>query len=335
MALTPVASRGVVFARHLVYILVFIMSRLHVPIEVPVLSLSERARWTLHALDAHGLDPGGCGRFRQLSRAVLDGSDEVISATEARFPRVLQAMKDLRELYFIWHVLQPSPADRQLWRRLKLVMSKGAVLLSRETRACAARDAQFELFCRAMLTRAGLSPIATAAHADFVCCLSGEHLAVECKRVTSLDAIEREVAKAASQIAALAIPGIVMVDYSDAVNPTDHVLRHFPGEQKLHAAFEMRANQFWKDFGNRVRSATKGSRVVCTTFFDHLIIHEGLESDRPTVGRWSYQTIRDSFVLETRWIRDKSLGTTANELIQTLGLPDPVSRPPSRDLLGL
>lgn len=285
------------------------------------MSLADLATWTLSTLDTHDLDPGGCGRFRQMAQTVLSGDNEIIPANDPRSPLVRQAMKDLREMHFTWSVLGPQPSDRLLWSRLKLAMRKGAPLL-RESRRCAARDAQFELLGRAMLARAGLAPQATNAHADFICNLGSAAIAVECKRVTSMDAIEREMSHAAKQVDRLSMPGIILMDYSDAVNPTDHVVLRYPGDKGIRDAFRRRAEYFWLTHGPKILTALKGSRIASITLLDHLIIHAGLDPTNPTLGRWEYQTYRDTYSIPATRQTDREACATASQLIADLGLPN-------------
>ena len=300
-------------------------AKLFVPTALPGFSLKGAAEWFLQLLSTHkDLDPRGCGRFRQLCRAVLEPKDDVIPSTAPNFPLVLQAEKDLRELRFLWHILQPSPDDGALWQKLQSVIRKGLPLLQSDAPACPARDLQFELFSKAILTRAGMEPTATTKHGDFRCTLGSTEFAVECKRVTSMPSIVDEAGHAASQISKLGLPGLIFMDYSDALSPANHTVITPPGPDPLRAARRARAWRFWRDHGEAVRAAISGKRIPIITYFDYLILHNGLVPGRPNVGNWQFGTIRDSYTLNLANPADRDLGDRANQLIQTLGLEGPV-----------
>lgn len=291
------------------------MSGLFVAKAIPPMSLQMQAQWLVELLDRHpDLDPSRTSRFAKMSRAVLAEGPEVIRADRPDFPATLQAMKDLRELHFIWHILEPKPLDTAFWKKLKEVFGD-VVLPSEATGKSGARNTQFELFSRAILERADMHPQPLPRDADFRCQFGRWSFAVEAKRISSLKQLRAKTSDAADQTHETALPGILFVDFSEAVNPGDKLCVRSSPIPDFGQAQNTRHQQFWKEHGDEVKSAVRRKGVLAATFFDHLIIQQGHSS--PGVGSWEFATIRDNVKL----VEHSQLEDVLNAL-NYVGLPN-------------
>lgn len=290
-------------------------SALFVPTPIPNLSLRERSEWLLGILDKYPeLDRTQSSRFALIAKAVLKDGPDIIPSDRGDFLKIVQAEKDLRELYFFWCVVQPTPEDSSIWKKLKIVFGDDP-LPSQSSSKSSARDYQFELFSFAMLTRAGLCPNIQNTGADFQCQLGTSDFVVETKRITSLEKLSKRIKKGARQIESSGLSGVLFVDYSVAVNPGDQIaIYDGPIGEQIDDAQQKRFECFWRNKRTIIKEAIGQSRVLSIIFFDHLIMQEGLRLDG--AGDWGLCTIRDIQLLP-----DSNLGRAIADAIKYLGLP--------------
>lgn len=279
------------------------------------MSGQQEADWLLDLLRRYPeLDRTKSSRFARMAATLTAEGPAVISPSRADFGHAQQAMKDLRELRFIWQLLDPDPMDRTLWPKLQSVFGE-EVLPSESKKGNSARNNQFELLARAILQRAGLEPEPLPDGADFRCSLGDWKFAVEAKRVTSLGKLRARISEGAEQTHKTGLPGLLFVDFSEAVNPGDKVLPLERRIDSLRAVQTARFNAFWERYQTPVREAVNGKRILAIVFFDHIIAHNGLRA--PGVGEWELWTIRDNVKLAVHSKLDGLLG-----LLDAIGLPE-------------
>jgi hypothetical protein len=290
-------------------------TELYIPKPIPRMTLREQAEWLVSLVRRYpDLDTTRSSRFSQMSRAILADGPDIIRPDRADFPATLQAIKDLCELHFVLHVLEPIPNDTVLWAKVREVFGD-AVLPSKSNKKSGARNIQFEVFSRAILARAGMNPEPLPQAADFRCRFGQWAFAVESKRVTSLKKLRSNISEAGDQTFATGLPGILFVDYSEAVNPGDKVLALTSSTADFGAAQTARHKYFWSKHADEVRSAIRKKSVLAIVFFDHLLVQSGLS--QPGVGNWELATIRDNL----KMVDHHSQIDDALEALNHVGLP--------------
>jgi hypothetical protein len=296
------------------------MDRLYTPAHITKMSLAERSEWVLDFVSRHS-DLSQHSRISCIAKAALQGQSDIIAPSRPEFAQVVQAQKDLRELQFIVEMLKPSPATPALWSKLKRVFGDHP-LPSDSRPESDARDYQFELLVMGMLSRAGLNPQVQPDGADFLCDLAGDEFVVEAKRVKSPDKIIERIRKASKQVHRSGLPGFIALDFAQAVNPGNNQVLACAtaADAQIEAAIVLRFRKFWSDLGKRIEEAVHGTRTIGVTFFDHLIVHNGLVSGRINVGNWELATIRDCKFLGGVE-GDSRLADTYFDLTNYLGLP--------------
>jgi hypothetical protein len=254
-----------------------------------------------------------------VAKAILKERQNGIFPSRADFPIVLQGMKDLQELHVITTVLSPAPEKKQIWRTMRKIFGDTA-LPSKSSGKSGARNYQFELFSLAILERAGLSPQPQDEGADFLCTLGNQRIAIEAKRVSSLDRLYERSHEAGKQIRETDSPGFIFMDYSEAVNPGDKTFVFATPVEGIGSIQEKRFRHFIRMHEAGLHNAIQGCKVIGFVFFDHLIIQQGKKGD-DGLAKWECLTIRDHYQTPARFVADKRLAETMFELLTHLGLP--------------
>ncbi len=251
-----------------------------------------------------------------MSRAILEGDDDIAMPDHPQFRTILQATMDLQELWIIWHVLQPNPTNENLWNRVRALFG-GPTLLKDAADKRKPRDTQFELLSQAILERAGLQPTHNRDNVDFVCQLGNRRFVVEAKRLTKASRLDDRARDAASQISNSGHPGFIFLDYSEPANPRHDLLAFdvAPSDEQVTEARNNRFNYFWHHNGDYVRRRCNGKGVLGFVLFDHLISQAGLRQD-DHCGIWQLWITRDHKILG-----DSSLAEDVFQLLKNIGLP--------------
>lgn len=293
-------------------------SELFVPAQIPQRNLLQESQWFLSLLETFpDLDRTKASRFTRMARAVADGPEDLISATTHSFPLVQQALRDLHEFHFFWHVLGVAPEHRSLWRRVKRVIG-GQVVPSASAIRDAARDTQFELLVEASLRRAGANPTHHETGVDFRCTLGTEPFVVEAKRVSSLNKVTQRIGEAANQIASADLPGIICVDFAQAVWPGDKVLIVGHANHDWQKIQFDRFQKFWQLHKQAIATEIGSRLVLGIAFFDTVIAYTGLQSDGKT-GNWPVLAFRDHQIIPQADIGHARLVKNLFECMTNLG----------------
>lgn len=300
------------------------MTSLFVPHQIPRSSLLDDAKLVLDCLDKHPkLDPRRCSRFAEMAKAVATGGENLIPASRSDFQIVIQANRDLLEFAFIFRVLKPTPENKTLWQRISGLFSDAA-LPSKSNRRSDSRNIQFELLCEAMLARSGLDPTHIPRDSpDFACRLGQWEFMAEAKLARSVNAMKRELIKAAGQIADSKKPGLIFLDWTFAVNSdnTDHFVAMNKPARHLGAVQNARYREVYRNELKRLEPELAAKRVLGVTYVDRLVFQDGIDPITG-LGRWQLATFRDQqIILPRHVIGDGNLVETAFQLLAELGLP--------------
>lgn len=157
-----------------------------------------------------------CGRLASVCQQVLAKSDQLIdrNVDPDLWELAIQAYRDVSEYWYVIEVF----GDQLLESPLKGVFVRSlddAVLPAHSGQETAGRDAQFELFVAAIATRAGLIAEPTIdGGADWILRSPVKTWALEAKRLKSRSKVRTRIRKAAKQIQARKVGGVVAVDLS-------------------------------------------------------------------------------------------------------------------------
>jgi hypothetical protein len=175
-----------------------------------------------------------------------------------------------------------------------------------------------------MLTRSGLTPVHQKSGPDFRCALGSQLFVVEAKMARTVEAVERELLKAGRQIRGAGLPGIIMLDYTFAVNSreSNHVFASPTPLTGVSVAQRKRFRAFRERYLRKLEPKLVASGVVGLVFVDSLVMQDGVDPDGRT-GRWCLVTFRDQLALPCKLVRDKGLVETVFEALKHLGLPTP------------
>lgn len=293
------------------------------PIECRRLSLVEQASWVHSLMDEHpDLDPTRAGRFARMAKSVLRGQDAIIAPNREDFPLVIQAMQDLSNLCFIWDSLKPAPDQVELWNKFKLLFG-GSDLPEVESGDPLARNTQFELFALSMCSRSGFRLALTPrgrSGAEAICEIGQHRVAIEAKRISSLKKACQRIREARDQIAQFDLPGLVFVEFAQAVHAGRRWQPRVLDESVLYDAQRRRFEKFWRDYRTRVEQVCEESGVLGLVFCDHIFAQLSADRVRGT-SDWRYCTFTDFKMMPTRWLSHRELQATLFGLLQTLALP--------------
>ena len=185
---------------------------------------------------------------------------------EPEHAKLVQAMKDLQEFWFIVH----SIGDRLLEPAYLAVLGRAvsdAVLPDPDRNDSPGRDAQFELLLAAFGEQASLvvEP-GTGRGPDLIISSPARKCAVEVKRIKNFDRMPSRVSAAADQIKASGLGGIIAIDISMALGPEEHQVAPGTTDEQIQEAQTRRGRDFklrhLPVLAERVRGRSVGLIVV-------------------------------------------------------------------------
>jgi len=156
----------------------------------------------------------------------------------------IQSLKDVQEYWFIIEILGE--------RLLQLPFLDGftrSLLDSTHPmdsgESTPGRDTQFELYLAAIAARAGLNVGRSgSAGADWIITAPSRRWSLEAKRIKNFNKMEKHIRKAAKQITAIQIGGMIAIDISLAANPECSPLPTYVPDSEIIKANEERTNAF-------------------------------------------------------------------------------------------
>jgi hypothetical protein len=145
----------------------------------------------------------------------------------------------------------------------------------------AGRDEQCELFVAAICAKAGLRP--TFDEPDIRCHFRDETIAVAVKRIKSLEAFEKHIKKAASQIDRTGLRGVIAVDLTVGLNPDNEPFVQCLSDEQYGVAARAAVGEFLSSQFLRIASWTEGTGVRGL-----IVIHHDIRQN--PAGGWSVET---------------------------------------------
>ncbi len=175
---------------------------------------AENAEFVIAAVKALGLQPHPQSRLMRMHRALTSAS--FVTWDSPDFETALEAERDLQVLAFVFENGEAQSPESEFGSLVKAAL-KDSVLPQDDRTQSKGRDAQFELFVAAICQSAGMHPVARQ-EPDVTCTVRGVKFAIAAKRLKSLASLGKRVREAALQIQKAALPGIIALDTSGALN---------------------------------------------------------------------------------------------------------------------
>ena len=169
---------------------------------------------------------------------------------------VIQTMVEFEQLRIIVEAAKKSP-QRAVWASQLRKLASGPVFGTEETTASSPRDTQFECFVAAVAARAGYN--VAFAEPDIILNEGKLRFGVAAKRPRSLASVEKNCRKAARQIAATKLPGILALDLTHAL----HAGKCFtPATREEATNFAQSSIQSFLDENEKLLRRSIGNRAV-------------------------------------------------------------------------
>lgn len=287
-----------------------------------------QAQRVISFLDKWGIDPSGQCRLRTLAKGVVKGEDNIIRSDRKDFALLINVgQRDLAEVNFVLDILGEERVATEFGDKLRLLLKDPTHPHDAEVRS-PGRDHQLEFFVHAMALRAGLRPLVMGSGADLRTHLGHTVIAVESKRLKSLEQLGKRIAEAATQVEASGVPGVVCVDLSQALADRDQLIVVDP-QMDLGKRQHMRFEYFLSIYRPTINAAIRDSAVISTVFIDFFAYQRGVPKPRSTTGDWYLMHCMDHVPrtggkgaapeLALRWWNEFSLGMPGGKLDPALG----------------
>lgn len=198
---------------------------------------------------------------------------QILEPDHPLFQTALEALRDLNQIGFSLDQLLPvCPAD-ELARRFSKLLQDNTLPQDSPTKS-PGRDAQLEVFIAALCARAGLAPVFDESP-DIRCNLNGDVIGIAVKRIKSTpdrfpDRLRERVREATKQIERSKLPGIIAVDISQSLNPTNWRVPMEVSDAHFTAIFHATAARFRARFEKSLLESTAGTGVRGMVVFDHV-----------------------------------------------------------------
>lgn len=235
-------------------------------------------------------------RITLLCRAVDACHGEVVLPSDPQHAALVQALKDLKEIWYIVKVFGDRLLEPPLQTRFNDCL-KDRLQPSDAAIDTTGRDAQFELFIGALAQRAGLLPEYSESGSDWIARDATGRTAIEAKRPKSEDAVDGIVRKAVSQIGTANCRGIIFLDASHLVGAEDHVARHYLDDAQRQRYHQHFTKAFGDRFNKTIQRRVAGSSVGLVVVHTYVLVPAGQRGNevRPwgNFSFWSEYLCRD------------------------------------------
>jgi hypothetical protein len=203
---------------------------------------------------------------------------QILEPDHELFQTAVEAKRDLSQIAFALTQLLPIVPKEELRKRLRLLVADN-VLPQENPERSPGRDAQCELLVAALCARAGLHAVFNESP-DIRCRLSNLTFGVAVKRIKSPperfgDRFKEHVRKAADQIERSQLPGIIVADISQSLNPTNWRVPIEVSDAEFDAAWSTEKLRFKSRFETPLLEWTEGKNVRGVILIDTI-----LRSDR-------------------------------------------------------
>ena len=240
-------------------------------------TLAESASFVIAAVRALGINPDPESRLMQMHR-VLAGATTFFEPTHPDFDTVREAERDMQLLSFVFDQSN-AQSDKSDFQDLVKRMLHDSVLPQDDRGRSEGRDSQVELYIAAVCQNAGLVPI-DYEEPDVTCVVDGVKFGIAAKRVKNLRHLYKRVKKAAQQIEAAQLPGIVALDTSIALNRDNKPIATPMPDHEFGPIYKQSMLLFVHDYHQKIYDRVDGKGVRGVVFHDHQV---RLEPD----GQWT------------------------------------------------
>jgi hypothetical protein len=223
------------------------------------------------------------GRFFGLCTAISVGTENIISPTRPDFVWVLQALRDVSELNFVFDVLGEDYLAKHRRDTLHRAF-RDSELPDDGAERSPGRDHQCELFTHAILRRGGLKPEPSKSGPDFVIRSEGRTYVVECKRIKSIEKLAARAEAASDQVQRSGFPGFIVMDVSRAVHDGNPFYTG-PADDDIGFKVQARLNQFVDRHRHVLEASITSSHVSGLVLVEAMTIQHG-QPNAKGVGRW-------------------------------------------------
>jgi len=190
------------------------------------------------------------------------------------FQVAIEAHRDLSQITFSLNELLPFVPRKELKTRLRRLVQDNVLPQDSPTRS-PGRDAQCELFVAALCAKAQLQPVFDESP-DIRCILAKQALGVAVKRIKSPpehfdDRFEQRMREAAEQVEKSGVPGIIVTDVSQSLNPTNWRIPIQVSDSEFDAAWRAEMVRLKTRFEKPLQEWTRGRNVRGVILIDHKI----------------------------------------------------------------
>ncbi len=242
------------------------------PNELSRLTHRGMAEKVLEWLGTHPqLRTSGANRLSSQCRLIVR-TKGIVQNDDRNWHTFIQSLKDVQEYWFIIEILGE--------RLLQLpFLDVFACSLDDSTHPMDSgeftpgRNAQFELYVAAIAARAGLTVDRLgAAGADWILTTRAGRWSLEAKRIKNFNKLGKHIRKAAKQIAASKVGGLIAVDISLAVNPECSPLSGFFPDSDIIKAHKDRTNALGKKWQEPIAKWIGSASVGFVLLHESVII---------------------------------------------------------------
>ena len=229
---------------------------------------AETASFVIDAIREVGIEPHPQSRFMQMHR-VLTEDTGIIQPDDPNFETALEAERDMPLLGFVFDQ-STAHRDRSAFQGLVKRMLDDCVLPQDSRAQSKGRDAQFELFIAAVCQSAGLVPV-DYEEPDVTCTVEGVKFGIAAKRVKNVSNLKARVRKAAQQIKAARLPGIVALDACLALNRDNERVVTPISDEQFGRLYEQAFTRFVDDYHEKICHWVDDKGVRGVMFHDHQV----------------------------------------------------------------
>lgn len=225
----------------------------------------EKAAFVTEAIRSLGIRIHPSSRIAHVHR-LMSTLEETVTPGHPDFEALLEADRDMQILELIFSQPRDSRTIEAFTALVKL-LTDDSILPQLDRQNSDGRNTQFHLFVAALCHAAGLGQV-TYDEPDVVCEIDGISLGIAAKRIKSARQAEKHIRKAFDQIERTGKLGIVAIDLTIALNPSN-VRLALPAPERefmeLQAAF---VNRFLTILEPKIRKRANGGNVL------GLVVHD-------------------------------------------------------------
>jgi len=216
------------------------------PNELPHLTHRGMAEKVLEWFETHRqLQTPGANRLFTQCRLIVK-TKGIVQNDDRNWHTIVQSLKDVQEYWFIIQILGAKLLQSPFLDAFMRSLDDSTHPMD-SGKLTPGRNAQFELYVGAIAARAGLTvDRLVAAGADWIMTSPSRRWSLEAKRIKNLNSLEKHIRKAAKQIAASKVGGLIAVDISLATNPEGSPLSRFVPDSGIIKAHKDRTNALGK-----------------------------------------------------------------------------------------